>query len=67
MLHVLQECGGGGIAWAHNYGRKGVKSWQFILAGKTRLAEAVSGEIAATFYCVSSSDLISSWVGESEK
>lgn len=38
-----------------------------LFSGKTRLAQAVSGEIEATFYCVSSSDLISSWVGESEK
>ena len=35
--------------------------------GKTRLGQALSGEIGSNFYCVSSSDLLSSWVGESEK
>ncbi|CAG2191080.1 VPS4 [Mytilus edulis] len=35
--------------------------------GKSRLAQAISSEINSTFYCVSSSDLVSSWVGESEK
>ncbi|XP_052784911.1 vacuolar protein sorting-associated protein 4-like [Mya arenaria] len=50
-----------------------IKPWKRILlygppgTGKSRLAEAISGEINFTFYCVSSSDLVSSWVGESEK
>ncbi|XP_035670975.1 vacuolar protein sorting-associated protein 4B-like isoform X1 [Branchiostoma floridae] len=49
------------------------KPWRRILlygppgTGKSRLAHALSSEIDSTFYCVSSSDLISSWVGESEK
>ncbi|XP_041459549.1 suppressor protein of bem1/bed5 double mutants-like isoform X1 [Lytechinus variegatus] len=51
----------------------GLKPWKRILlygppgTGKSRLAQAVSQEINSTFYCVSSADLISSWVGESEK
>ncbi|KAL5004749.1 hypothetical protein ScPMuIL_018205 [Solemya velum] len=50
-----------------------VKPWKRILlygppgTGKSRLAQAISAEISSTFYCVSSSDLVSSWVGESEK
>ena len=35
--------------------------------GKSRMAQAVSCEIESTFYSVSSSDLLSSWFGESEK
>ncbi|XP_059476100.1 uncharacterized protein LOC132197070 [Neocloeon triangulifer] len=35
--------------------------------GKTRLAHAAAAEISADFYCISSSDLLSVWLGESEK
>ncbi|XP_033760319.1 vacuolar protein sorting-associated protein 4-like [Pecten maximus] len=50
-----------------------IKPWRRILlygppgTGKSRLAHAISSEINSSFYCVSSSDLVSSWVGESEK
>ena len=35
--------------------------------GKTALARAVSGEADAVFFSVTTSDLISSYVGESER
>ncbi|XP_065884954.1 uncharacterized protein [Dysidea avara] len=49
------------------------KPWKRILlygppgTGKTRLAQAVAGEIKCHFYSITSSDLMSSWVGETEK
>ncbi|XP_064596168.1 vacuolar protein sorting-associated protein 4-like [Liolophura sinensis] len=51
----------------------GRKPWKRILlygppgTGKSRLAQAVSAEIQSAFYSVSSADLVSSWVGESER
>lgn len=51
----------------------GRKPWRRILlygppgTGKSRLALAASAEVSATFYCVSSADLVSSYIGESER
>lgn len=35
--------------------------------GKSRLALALSAETKSAFYAVSAADLVSRWVGESEK
>ena len=49
------------------------KPWRRILlygppgTGKSRMAQAISSEIDSKFYSVSSSDLLSSWFGGSEK
>eukprot|EP00112_Aurelia_sp_Birch-Aquarium-sp1_P005435 Seg1617.10 transcript_id=Seg1617.10/GoldUCD/mRNA.D3Y31 product="Vacuolar protein sorting-associated protein 4A" protein_id=Seg1617.10/GoldUCD/D3Y31 len=51
----------------------GRKPWRKILlfgppgTGKSRIARAVSSEVASTFYSVTCSDLLSSWFGETEK
>ena len=52
---------------------KGRKPWRKILlfgppgTGKSRIARALSSEVASNFYSVSCSDLLSSWFGETEK
>lgn len=51
----------------------GAKPWTRLLlygppgTGKTKLARALASTLQCPFYCVSSSNLLSSWVGESEK
>nr|CAD7439696.1 unnamed protein product [Timema bartmani] len=48
----------------------GRRPWSSVLlygppgTGKTRLAHAVAAEVNAELYCVSSAELLSSWVGE---
>lgn len=52
---------------------EGEASWSGILlygppgTGKSFLASAIAGEAGCTFYSISTSDLISKWVGESEQ
>jgi len=51
----------------------GLKPWKSVLlygppgTGKSRLALALAAETKSTFYAVSAADLVSRWVGESEK
>ena len=35
--------------------------------GKTMIAKAIAHEVGAVFYCIKSSDILSKWVGESER
>ncbi|XP_068083862.1 vacuolar protein sorting-associated protein 4B-like [Anabrus simplex] len=51
----------------------GRRAWNRVLlygppgTGKTKLAQAIASEMSVAFYCVSSADILSCWVGESEK
>lgn len=51
----------------------GAKPWTRLLlygppgTGKTKLARTLASELHCPFYCVSSANLLSSWIGESEK
>ncbi|XP_042230389.1 suppressor protein of bem1/bed5 double mutants-like isoform X2 [Homarus americanus] len=51
----------------------GAKPWTRLLlygppgTGKTKLARTLASELRCPFYCVSSANLLSSWIGESEK
>lgn len=51
----------------------GAKPWTRLLlygppgTGKTKLAKALASQLNCAFYCVSPANIISSWIGESEK
>ncbi|XP_064086808.1 uncharacterized protein LOC135201642 isoform X5 [Macrobrachium nipponense] len=51
----------------------GAKPWTRLLlygppgTGKTKLAKVIAAELKCKFYCVSSANILSSWIGESEK
>ena len=51
----------------------GAKPWKRLLmygppgTGKTKLAISLANDLNCPFYCVSLANLLSSWLGESEK
>jgi vacuolar protein-sorting-associated protein 4 len=59
--------------WLHNNVTGGLQPCNRILlygppgTGKTKLANAFAAELNVPFYSVTSADLLSSWVGETEK
>ena len=65
VYHVSMFCSSGHAG--------GLKPWKSVLlygppgTGKSRLALALSAETHCSFYTVSAADLMSHWVGESEK